>query len=45
MKSPPRHSETECVKRHAFGFGITLERRLADLSSSIASEKPVPAIN
>lgn len=27
-----------------FGLGITLERRLAERSSSIASENPVPKI-
>lgn len=29
-------------KSQTFGFGITLERRLAERSSSIASENPVP---
>lgn len=29
-------------KTETFGWGITLERRLAERSSSIASENPVP---
>lgn len=29
-------------KAQAFGLGITLERRLAERSSSTASENPVP---
>lgn len=28
--------------KQTFGFGITLERRLQERSSSIASENPVP---
>lgn len=30
------------IRRQTFGSGMTLERRLAERSSSIASEKPVP---